>query len=334
MAYEPVPVTNRSTSSNLAHLASVFYRKTGLSKLYKKFHFDKACQRDMLPKASGRTVQFYRYGQLSAATSAKSPEGGVGTSQGTSSRTLSATVAQFTNFISTSDILVDTAIDPIVQSNAEILSYQGGLSVDTITRTVIDAESGSTDTTPLDTYLTAADFRAMSARLQGVDVEPMEDGWFLALAHPYVLYDLVNDPSAGGYTDIYKRNLAKDTAIVKPEDRGLFAYIGQCKIMASTNVLLTSGSPNKWRVYVFGADGVGCVDLEGRGPNRITDPKRQRFNIKVINPQGPSIYDPEGVIGGVVSYNFVFTTVVLDGPTTIGGTYRYRTMDVPSSIVA
>src|SRR5574342_114810 len=332
MAYEPVPVTNRSTSSNLAHLASVFYRKSGLSKLYKKFHFDKACQKDMLPKQVGRTIQFYRYNQLTAATTPKTPEGGVGTSEGTSSRTLTATVAQYTNFISTSDLLVDTAIDPIVQSNGDILSYQAGLSVDTITRTVIDAESASTDQTPVDTYFSAADCRAFFALLQGVDVEPLDDGNYLVIAHPYVLYDLVNDPAANGLADIYKRNLDKDTALIKPEDRGLFAYVGGCKIMASTNVLLTAGTPNKWRVYAFGADGVGCVDLEGRGPNRITDPKRQRFNINVIKAAGPTPYDPEGVIGGIVSYNFVFVPVVLDGPAGIGGTFRYKTMDVPSSI--
>lgn len=333
MAYAPVPVGNLSTSSNLPHLATVFYRKKGLDRLQKKFQFDKPCQHDMIPLASGRTVQFFRYQNLPASTTVKSPEGSVGTSLSTQSNTLQATVAQFTDYITVSDLLADTAIDPIVQSNAELLGYRGGLSVDTITRNVFDAEQASTDVTPTGTYLSASDFRAMSAWLSGTDVEPMDDGFYLSIAHPYVLYDLVNDPAANGLADIYKRNLSEDTALIKPEDRNFVANIGQCKIYSSTNATLVAGTPNKWRVYTFGANGVGCVDLQGRGPSRIVDPKRQRFNINVIKGER-GIWDPEGIIGAAVSYNFVFVPVVLEGPAGIGGSYRFRTMDVPSSIVS
>lgn len=332
MAYEPVPVGNRSSSTNLAHLASVFYRKKALDRLMKKFYFHQVCVQDMIPRQSGRTVQFFRYNNLAENTTAKSPEGGVGTSLSTSSRTVSATVSQYTDFINVSDFLVDTAIDPIVQSNAELLGYRAGLSVDIITRTVIDAEQASTDLSLIGSYLKAADFRNARARLQGLDVEPMDDGYFRVYAHPYVTFDLVNDPSANGLADIHKYT-EKPGFQISPEDRGLLAVVAGCKIYENTNVKLVSGSPNKWRVYVFGKGGVGTVDLEGRGPSRITDPKKQRFNINTIKGE-KSIYDPEGVIGAAVSYNFIFTAVVLEGPTGIGGTYRFKTLDCPSSIVA
>lgn len=332
MAYEPVPVGNRTSASNLAHLASVFYKKKGLDRLMKKFYFDMVCEHDILQRMSGRTVQFFRYNNLAANTTAKTPEGGVGTSISTSSRTVSATVSQYTDFINVSDMLADTAIDQIVQANAELLGYRAGLSVDTIVRTVIDAEQASTDLTLAGSYLKAADFRTARARLQGVDVEPFEDGYFKALAHPYVTFDLVNDPSANGLADIMKYTQVPQFQ-TKPEDRGLLATIAQTKIYESTNVYLAAGSPNKWRAYVFGKGAVGVVDLEGRGPSRIVDPKKQRFAINVIKGE-KSIYDPEGIIGAAVSYNFVFTAVVLEGPAGIGGTYRFRTFECPSSIVA
>jgi hypothetical protein len=44
------------------------------------------------------------------------------------------------------------------------------------------------------------------------------------------------------------------------------------------------------------------------------------------------VADPEGVISAAVSYNFIFTAVVLDGPAGIGGVYRYKTLDAQSSI--
>jgi N4-gp56 family major capsid protein len=332
MAYSPVPEGMRTSASNLPHLAAVVYRKKGLDRLMKKFHFHKATTPDMLERQSGRTVQFYRYNNLSEMTTQKAPEGGVGTPVSISSRTVSATVGQYTNFINVSDFLLDTALDPILQNAAELLGYQAGLSVDTLVRTVIDAEYASTDLALTGSYLKAADFRNARARLTGLDVEPMDDGYFLAVIHPYVAFDLLNDPSANGLMDLQKYTRVPSEAI-KPEDRGQLAEVGGCKIIESTNVCLTAGSPNKWRCYIFGKGGVGSVDLSGKGPQRITDPKSQRFNITTIRG-GKSIVDPEGVIGGAVSYNYVFTTVVLEGPTGIGGTYRYKTIDAPSSVVA
>lgn len=332
MAYTPVSEGMRTTSTNLAHLASVFYRKKGLTRLLKKFHFNKATEKDMLPKQNGRTVQFYRYNNLGENTTPKSPEGSVGSPTFVSSRTVSATVAQYTNFINISDLLVDTAIDPIVQNTAELLGYQAGLSVDSLVRMVIDAEQASTDMALTGSYLKASDFRAARARLTGVDVEPMDDGYFLAIAHPYVTFDLINDPSANGLADISKYT-NPNQVMTKPSDRELLTTVGGCRIIESTNVNLAAGTPNKWRVYVFGKGGVGSVDLEGRGPSRITNPQKERFNINVINGE-KSIYDPEGVIKAAVSYNFVFTTIVLEGPAGIGGTYRFKTLEAPSSIVS
>ncbi len=77
---------------------------------------------------------------------------------------------------------------------------------------------------------------------------------------------------------------------------------------------------------------MGCVDLEGKGPSDVKDPARQRFKINVVNGGVPSIPDPEGVIGAAVSYNFVFTSVILDGPAGIGGSFRFRTTDAVSSV--
>lgn len=332
MAYAPVPEGNRSTSTGLAHLQSVYYRKVALDRLMKKFWFDSVCEHEMIPRSSGRTVQFFRYNNPSASTTAKSPEGSVGTSETMTSNILSATVSQYTNFISLSDMLVDTAIDPVVQNHAELLGYQAGLSVDSIIRTIIDAEQASTDLSLVGSYLKAADFRNVRARLTGLDVEPLEDGFFRVIAHPYVTFDLINDPSANGLADVHKYTSVPSWQN-KPADRQQLVEVGGCRIVESTNVTQVAGTPNKWRVYAFGKGALACVDLAGRGPSRVTDPKKQKFTVSVIKGE-KNIYDPEGVIAAAVSYNFVFTTVVLDGPTGIGGTYRFRTLDAPSSIVS
>jgi len=334
MAYFSAAANNVTSSTGLSHLASVYYKKKGLDRLQKKFVFRDACVDDMLPKQVGRTVQFYRYSNLSAVTS-NNTEGTVGTPISISSRTVSATVSQYTSFITLSDLVVDTAIDPIVQNAAELLGYQGGLTVDTITRNIIDAEYVNSTTSPgqamLGGTIRVADFRSARHQLQANDVQPFDNGEFLAYASPFVTYDLVNDPAANGYADITKYTAPQNSALVKYEDRGLVTSIAGCRLIESTNVKKTAGTPNLYRVYIFGKGAVGAVDLEGRGPNKVSDPTKQRFKINIIKGQ-PSIPDPEGVIGAAVSYNFIYSVVVLDGPATIGGQYRYRMIDASSSI--
>lgn len=329
MAY--TPAANLSSSATLPHLQSIYYKKTGLDRLMKKFVFRKPCMKDSIPKASGRTVQWFRYSNLSAVLT-PTTEGQVGTPLAITSKPVAATVSQYTSFINLSDFLMDTAIDASATNAAELLGYQAGLTVDTLTRTVFDNESSSTNISTLGTYFRVADLRNVHAQLQALDVLPHDDGEFYVYMHPFVTFDLVNDPAAGGLADIFKYNTnVANTPLVKYEDRGLVTHIAGCRVEETTNTKVTSGSPNTYRVYVFGKNAVGAVDLEGRGPSNVTDPAKQSFKINTIKG-APSIVDPEGVIGAACSYNFVFTTVVLEGPSGIGGTYRFRTFDAASSI--
>lgn len=325
MAY--TPASNLTSSAGLAHLQTVLYRKKGLSRLMKKFVFRSACQKDTLSKNSGRTVQWFRYNNLSADTT-PAAEGTVGTGQALSSRVYQATVSQYANFVTVSDLLEATALDAIVINASELLGYQAGLTVDTMCRNIIDSESVNTAQTPLATVARVNDFRNARHSLQAVDVEPFESGKFKAFIHPYASYDLVADPAASGLADIFKYNTnPNSSALVKYEDRGHIADVAGCEIIETTNTYTgTSGSNNTYRAYVFGMGGVGTVDLEGNAPSDINDPQKQRFSIKTIRNTG-NIADPEGLIGAAVSYNFVTTTVILDT-----STYRYKTIDFQSSI--
>jgi N4-gp56 family major capsid protein len=283
---------------------------------------------DVLPKASGKTVQWFRYTNLASSTT-PTVEGTIGSSQAITSKIVSATISQYTSFITVSDLLDETSLDPMVVSSTELLGYQGGLTVDTITRTVIDNEFANCTLTAQGTYLKVADLRNARTQLQAVDVEPMADGNFLAIAHPFSTYDIVNDPAAGGLADI--RKYTNPAVLNTYQDRGEITVVAGCKLIESTNVKVVAGSPNTYAMYVFGKNAVGAVDLEGRGPNKVVDPSKQRFAVKVIRG-GNNIADPEGVIGAAVSYNFKYTCVVLEGPTGIGGVYRMKQFRCQSSV--
>lgn len=327
MAYGPSP--NTTSAAGQAHLAAVTYRKTGLDRLEKKFCFRRPLMKESLPKQNGRTLQFYRHNNLTAQTTPTS-EGTVGTSGTISSRVVQATVSQYTAFISLSDLLVDTSISPEVMNASELLGYQAGLSVDNMTRNVIDAENAGCALSLLGTAFTVADLRNATAQLQAVDVQPMEDGFFAAIIHPFIAFDLVNDPTANGLADIMKYNTPINSSpMVKIEDRAHLTNVATCSIEISTNVYSSSTT---YRSYIFGRNGIAAVDLAGRGPSEVYDPTKQKFRINVQNYSGGSVADPENVIAATASYNFVFTSVVLEGPPTIGGSYRMRQIDAVSTI--
>jgi N4-gp56 family major capsid protein len=185
------------------------------------------------------------------------------------------------------------------------LSYRASATVDTIIRTEIDGNS-SAQVNTIGAYFSAADAKANVALLEGVNVQPRQDDKFMGVIHPYVVYDLISDNTAGGFIDALK--YANGTQVLNGE----VGEVGRVRFLTSTNVGSTGSSPNvQYYTYIFGFGGIGIVDLMGRGPDRVVDPSKQRFSIKVI-PGGPSPSDPVGEIATFASYRFVFAAKTLD----------------------
>lgn len=327
------PAANLTSSPSLSHIASkVYYNRKALSRLQKVFRFCDAFENEVMPKQEGRVMTMFRYQNLASSTTSTS-EGSVTSSLSINSRTVSCTLSQFSNFINLSDFLVDTAYDPQVASYGELLGYRAGLSVDTMFRNIIDAQAAATAFVGLGTTFSVEDLRAVKAVLSGNDVMPFSDGFYFVVMHPYISFDLVNDPTANGLADIQKyQGVPSNSPLLKQEDRGWVADIATCRIKESTNVF-TTGTPTQYRTYVFGQGGLKKIDLSGSGPSKVTDPTTQKFKINVVGRQGATLYDPEGKIGGAVSYNFATTGCFVEGPAGIGGSYRSRTIDQVSSLV-
>lgn len=323
------PAGNTTGTSTLTHLATVYYDRTALDQLRTKYMFRKGVDEKVLPKSNGKTIQWYRYGTLAANTTPK-VEGSVGTSLQLTSATVSATISQYTDYISFSDLLTETAIDDVVDQGVQELSARAGLTVDNLIKAEIDSVAASIDESLVGSYFSAKDCAKIQAKFSGVNVRGVGGGSFQCLAHPYVTYDFLNDPAVGGFQDIVKQDSGTrgNSRLFDREDRGFVAKIHGVEVWESTNVTVDTGaSPDTHRIYFFGAGGVGAVDLSGAGPSRITDPQNERFKINVIRP-GLSSADPEGVIAAYASYNFKFVTKILDSTT-----YRIKKIDATSSII-
>lgn len=273
MAYSPAG--NNTTSPALAHLATVWYNRRGLDQLKKRFRFYNCCEPDMIPRRSGKTVQWFRYTLLGANTTAAG-EGAVGNSNSLTTTTLSGTVSEYADFITVSTLLDETAIDPIVVNAAEQLGYSAGLSVDTIIKTAFDGQSGAVlSPGTLGTFATVDDLRRCKALLEGADVRPKDDRFYYAVMHPYIIYDVKSDNTAGGFIDLMKAvymGKTDDSPFINapnPFDDPV-GVVENIKIWATTNVTTSGTAPNVlYYNYVVGRGAAGAVDLQGSGPSRV-----------------------------------------------------------------
>jgi N4-gp56 family major capsid protein len=327
------PAGNQTGTSGINHGATVWYNRRALDQLKKRFRFYNACEPDMIPRRVGKTVQWFRYNLLAANTSA-APEGAVGTSNTLGSTTISGSVTEYSDFITVSTLMDETFIDPVVQNAAEQLGYSAGLSVDTIIKAEFDTNSGAVlSPGTLGTYATVDDLRRSKALLEGADVRPKDERFYYAIIHPYIVYDIKSDSTAGGFIDLMKAaymghgEQSEFINTSNPFDEPV-GIVENIKIWATTNVTTSGSAPNVlYSSYVVGRGAVGAVDLQGSGPSKVEDPTKQQFRINVIRG-GPQIADPAGMIGAAVSYRYVFLAKTLDATN-----FRYRIFKADASLV-
>lgn len=302
MAYAPAGVTTQTPS--LLHLATVYYERRSLDRLEAMFRFYQVCEPHPIPQGSGRTIQMNRY-TLPGFNTTPAAEGVIGAPVPQATTIVTATVEQYSDFMSASALLEETDINPTNDRMADDLSYRAAGTVDTIIRTEVDSNTGALKST-IGAYLSAADFKANVALLLGINVRPRFDNYFFSVIHPYAVYDLISDNTAGGFIDALKYTAGRQVL------QGEVGEIGMCRLLTSTNVGTSGTAPNVlYYTYIMGMGGLGIVDLSGKGPDGVVDPRKERFKLNMVKG-GPSPADPVGEIASYVSYRFVFAAKTLD----------------------
>lgn len=318
MAYSPA--SNTTQTPTISHVATIYYAKEGLDVLRQMNRFYSVCEPDDIPQRTGRQIQWFRYSTFAANTT-PSAEGVVGTGLSLTTNTVTATVAQYSDFLSISTMLKATAIDDITANAAKEISYRGAITVDTLCRIEFDSNAGASLATS-SSYFTAADAKNAVARLKGLNVKPRNDGNFWGIIHPYISYDLTSDNTAGGFIDVMK--YADPQRMVAGE----VGKIAGVRFLESTNVGTSGSAPTvQYKTYIVGLGGVGAVSLVGYGPNNVIDPSKSTFKVNIIDG-GPGPSDPEGQIAKFISYFFIFVAKTLDSTN-----LRYRFVPSDASIV-
>lgn len=308
MAYQPASVL--TSTSGLTHLASIYYDRVAVENLKPNLPYVAVTSRRKLPDRNGRTIQLFGY-DLLPQNITPGTEGTVGTGIAPTTSIRNVAVNQYFDFASFSDILVETAIDPIVENTAAEMGFRAALSANSLARMEFEAQAASDPAAVIagvaDEFLSASLVRAGVFHLRGLDVRPQSDGLFAGIIHPFPAFDLMNDNVAGGVIDILKYHKEGAEELM----RGVQGYrvidIAGVRFIETTTATQFANFPSTGRTgfgtLIVGQDAVFSVSL---GATEI--PEQRNFQLIVRNWE-PSAADPARVIGASCAYNFKYAAL-------------------------
>lgn len=294
--------TNTTGTSTLSAEMKTFYDKTLIDEAEPELVHDQFGQERNIPKNGGKTIEFRKFTALPKATTPLT-EGVTPDGRSLSVTSQTATVSQYGDYVTLSDMLEMTAIDNTIVETLSLIGSQAGRTLDTVTREKLAAGTNVMyQPTPSSTGETAVTSRAgltaknvltvkevfrAAAALKAANAKPI-NGDFVAIIHPYVAYDLMME-AGDQWIDIQKYQ--------HPENiyNGEIGKIGGVRFVQTTEAKIWKGTADNCAdgVAVFGtlfiaANAYGKTSVNGGGLETIvkqkgsggtSDPLDQRSTI-------------------------------------------------------
>lgn len=277
----------QNTTGTMTNEMKTFYEKRLIDQAEPRLVHDQFADYYPVPQNGGKTIEFRKFTPLAKVTGALT-EGVTPAGNKLDVTTKTSTVKQYGDFIVISDVLDLTAIDPVLAETVKLLGDQSGLSMDTVTRNVINAgtnvsycpkigasgaktevesRAGMDTTCKLTVDMvqrTVAKLRAQNA--------PTFDGSYVAIIHPYVAYDLMRDPE---WTEAHK--YAQPENLFEGEIGKIggvrFVETSEAKIWRDSSCPAQSGAtPAYYGVFstlFLGKNAYGVTEVTGGGLRTI-----------------------------------------------------------------
>lgn len=205
--YNVQTTTQNVPGSSLSAEMKEFYDKELIHFAKPKLVHTRFAQQRPIPKNSGKTIEFRRFSPLPKALTPLE-EGVTPDGNSLNVTAVSATVEQYGDYITTSDMFNLTAVDNILSETQVVLGDQAGRTLDTVVREKVNAGLnvqygdgtksaraelvGGADSG--NDYLSVAAVKRAAATLKRNNAAPFKDGCYVAIIHPDVANDLTNDP--------------------------------------------------------------------------------------------------------------------------------------------
>lgn len=280
--------TMTTLTESLSHEMKTYYDDMLLDNAKPNLVHDQFGQKRPIPKNGGKNIEFRKYTSLPKALTPLTE----GVTPNPNSMTVTiktATVAQYGDWISLSDVLLLTAIDNNLVEATQLLGDQAGRTLDTITRDVINggtnvlyAPNGTTAVTSrgaigATSLMTTELIMKAAAILKGVNA-PMIDNGYVAIVHPYVAYDLMTSES---WKDWHKYTTPENAY------EGELGKIGRVRFVESTEAKIWAaagaGDVSVFSTLVVGQNAYGVTEVEGGGLETIVKQKGSAGTADPLN---------------------------------------------------
>ena len=265
-----------------------YYDMTLIDEASAELVHDQFAQKRPIPKNGGKKIEFRKFASLPKAltplTEGVTPDG-----KNLTVSTIEAEVAQYGDYIVQSDVLELTSIDNTIVEATKVLGKQAGLTLDTITRNVMQSgtyvyyapKADGTEVTSregLDATctLTVDTIKSVAALLKANNT-PKIDGSYVCIIHPYVAYDLMSDEE---WIDAHKYTTSENIY------EGEIGKIGGVRFVETSEAKIYEGGV--FGCLMFGANAYGVTEITGGGLQTIIkqkgsagtgDPLDQRSSI-------------------------------------------------------
>ena len=274
--------------SGLSAENKTFYDMTLLDEAQAALVHDQFAQKRPIPMNGGKTIEFRKFASLPKATTPLT-EGVTPDGKSLNVTAVTATVAQYGDYITQSDVLELTSIDNTIVEATKILGRQAGLTLDTVTRNVLQSGTNVTYCPKCDgsevtsragldatCQLTVKVVQQVVAKLKGQNA-PTINGKYVAIIHPYVAYSLMRDPE---WIDAHK--------YAQPDNlfTGEIGEIAGVRFVETTEAKVYQGGV--FGTLIMGANAYGVTEITGGGLQTIikqkgsagtADPLDQRSSI-------------------------------------------------------
>ena len=277
-------VVQTTTLDGLSAEMKTFYDMTLIDEAESNLVHDQFGQKRPIPANGGKTIEFRKFAPLAKATTPLT-EGVTPDGKSLTVSTITASVSQYGDYITQSDVLELTALDNTILEATKLLGRQAGATLDTVVRNVLQAgtnvtycpkigadgtETAVTSRGNLDAtaQLTVDVVQQVVAKLRAQNA-PTIGGKYVAIIHPYVAYDLMRDPE---WIDAHK--YAQPTNLYEGE----IGEIAGVRFVQTTEAKIYTGSgcPSGLAVFAslfLGEGAYGVTEISGGGLQTIVKQK-------------------------------------------------------------
>jgi len=299
------------TTATITHAVNNYYDRRLLERALPLLTHTRFGQVRDIPKGNTDVIKFRKYGSLAAATTPLT-EGVTPDGSSLSITDTTATVQQYGDYVTISDFLQYTTLDPILMETAEVLGEQAGDTLDKLCRDVLVAgtnvqyvDATSPKANAARDEIAAADKLSVSDEID-IAIKTMKgnnakkitkmvrgdlayntspvNACYVGIVHPNATYDL------SGLTGWVPVEKYANKADVMPGEVGAYKEV---RFVETTNAKVwedagLAGAVDVYATLILGANAYGISRISGKAMENIVKPLGSAGTSDPLNQRATS----------------------------------------------